>query len=112
MWHVSSRSGVATLRTAIHLLLTYLLTYLPSLRYACLITLACTDVDNAQLASDILLHPGRAGTPRRPWSTAMIKRAQLDVGAYWRHFVNTIDRFVRGSDASLCQITLTTFLPA
>ena len=28
MWHVSSRSGVATLRTAIHLLLTCLLTYL------------------------------------------------------------------------------------
>ena len=27
MWHVSSRSGVATLPTAIHLLLTYLLTY-------------------------------------------------------------------------------------
>jgi len=27
MWHVSSRSGVATLRTAIHLLLTYLLTH-------------------------------------------------------------------------------------
>jgi len=27
MWHVSSRSGVATSRTAIHLLLTYLLTY-------------------------------------------------------------------------------------
>ena len=26
MWHVSSRSSVATLRTAIHLLLTYLLT--------------------------------------------------------------------------------------
>ena len=26
LWHVSSRSGVATLRTAIHLLLTYLLT--------------------------------------------------------------------------------------
>jgi len=26
MWHVSSRSGVATLRTAIHLLLTYLFT--------------------------------------------------------------------------------------
>ena len=25
MWHMSSRSGVATLRTAIHLLLTYLL---------------------------------------------------------------------------------------
>ena len=25
MWHVSTRSGVATLRTAIHLLLTYLL---------------------------------------------------------------------------------------
>ena len=29
MWHVSSRSGVATLQTAIHLLLTYLLTYKP-----------------------------------------------------------------------------------
>ena len=28
MWHVSSRSGVAPSRTAIHLLLTYLLTYL------------------------------------------------------------------------------------
>ena len=28
MWHVSSRSGVATLRTAIHLLLLLLLTYL------------------------------------------------------------------------------------
>jgi len=28
MWHVSSRSGVATLRTAIHLLLNYFLTYL------------------------------------------------------------------------------------
>ena len=27
MWHVSSRSGEAILRTAIHLLLTYLLTY-------------------------------------------------------------------------------------
>ena len=27
MWHVSSRSGMATLRTAIHLLLTYLFTY-------------------------------------------------------------------------------------
>jgi len=35
MWHVSSRSGVATLRTAIglDLLLTYLLTYLPVDRY-------------------------------------------------------------------------------
>ena len=36
-----------------------------------------------------------------------MKRARLDAGAYWRHLVNTIDRFVRGSDASLCQITLT-----
>ena len=32
IWHVSSNSGVATLRTAIHLLLTYLLTYLLLLR--------------------------------------------------------------------------------
>ena len=34
MWHVSSCSGVATLRTAIHLLLTYLLTsYLLTVDY-------------------------------------------------------------------------------
>ena len=32
MWHVSSRSGEATLRTAIHLLLTYLLTFVISSR--------------------------------------------------------------------------------
>ena len=30
MWHVSFRSGVATSRTVIHLLLTYLFTYLPA----------------------------------------------------------------------------------
>jgi len=34
MWHVSSRSGVATLRTAIQLLLTYLLTYLLNMNTA------------------------------------------------------------------------------
>ena len=33
MWHVSSRSGVATFQTAIHLLLTYLLTYNTLLPY-------------------------------------------------------------------------------
>jgi len=31
MWHVSSRSGVATLRIAVQLLLTYLLTYWPNI---------------------------------------------------------------------------------
>ena len=36
MWHVSSRSGVATLRTAIHLLLTYLLTYLLTAANQCI----------------------------------------------------------------------------
>ena len=36
IWHVSSRSGVATLRTAIHLLLTYLLTYLLPIQLAAL----------------------------------------------------------------------------
>ena len=34
MWHVSSRSGVATLRTSIHLLLTYLLTAFRTRRQA------------------------------------------------------------------------------
>ena len=33
MWHVSSRSGVATLRTAIHFLLTYLMLLLASVEY-------------------------------------------------------------------------------
>ena len=37
MWHESSRSGVATLRTAIHLLLTYLLV---SYRIVCSVRLA------------------------------------------------------------------------
>ena len=35
VWHVSSCSGVATLRTAIHLLLTYLLTYLLPRMFYC-----------------------------------------------------------------------------
>jgi len=35
MWHVGSRSGVATLRTAIHLLLTYLLTVARSVVSLC-----------------------------------------------------------------------------
>jgi len=41
MWHVGSRSGVATLRSAIHLLLTYLLTYS---RHAGLFTTADTRI--------------------------------------------------------------------
>jgi len=44
MWHVSSRSGVATLRTAIHLLLTYLL-QLINVSYKTFVSLA-----TAQLA--------------------------------------------------------------
>jgi len=30
----------------------------------------------------------------------------LNWGAYWRHLANTTERSVRGSDATLCQITL------
>jgi len=30
------------------------------------------------------------------------------MGANWRHLTNTTERFVRGVDAALCQITLTT----
>ena len=33
MWHVSSRSGVATLRTAVHLLLSALEVFLNDMRY-------------------------------------------------------------------------------
>jgi len=29
-------------------------------------------------------------------------------GAHWRHLTNRIERFVRGGDASIYQITLTT----
>jgi len=29
-------------------------------------------------------------------------------GAYWRHLANTIERCMRGGDATLCQTTLTT----
>ena len=43
MWHVSSRSGVATLRTAVHLLLTYLLTYTRELAATRTTTPAATD---------------------------------------------------------------------
>jgi len=49
MWHVSSRSGVATLRTAIHLLLTYLLTkphrmQSTSMRYGYAVDCLCVSV--------------------------------------------------------------------
>ena len=44
MWHVSSRSSVATLRTAIHLLLTYVVGLVrvlaPPLKYIELLSLA------------------------------------------------------------------------
>ena len=32
----------------------------------------------------------------------------LDVGTYWRQLANTTKRSMRGGDAALCQITLTT----
>jgi len=44
MWHVLSRSGVATLRTAIHLLLTYLLTYLHHPVYECSTFSSCLPI--------------------------------------------------------------------
>jgi len=43
MWRVSSRSGVATLRTAIHLLLTYLLTLTYLLREQWTRLVECAD---------------------------------------------------------------------
>jgi len=32
----------------------------------------------------------------------------LDAGAYLRHLANTIEPSMRGGDAALCQVTLTT----
>jgi len=47
MWHVSSRSGVATLRTAIHLLLTYLLTVFRLTRVCFLATVVSSRLQNS-----------------------------------------------------------------
>ena len=61
MWHVSSRSGVATLRTAIHLLLIYLLT----LQHAATVTVAsgrsaaATEIDPPYSPGGIDTHPHR-----------------------------------------------------
>jgi len=60
MWHVSSRSGVATLRTAIHLLLTYLLilTYCANGRIALRTNRALTVLENAaKLQLQLKLQP-------------------------------------------------------
>jgi len=67
MWHVSSRSGVATLRTAIHLLLTYLLT---------LVTLRLTG-DHRQRRR-VSVCAGATAPPHRCGSLA------LGVSAYWQ----------------------------
>jgi len=37
--------------------------------------------------------------------------AVFDKGAYWLHLSNTIQQSVRGGDAVLCGITLTTCYP-
>jgi len=49
----------------------------PSLRYACLITLAYTDVDNAQLASDILLQCSKISDASCALSTSVHARDVL-----------------------------------
>jgi len=54
MWHLSSHSNVATLRTAIHLLLTYVLTYLILTHLLALFnsnTVDYTESDDALVAS-------------------------------------------------------------
>ena len=63
MWRVSSRSGVATLRTAIHLLLTYLLLSLVSPAHEPLLPLAafkCDDVFCEQIKCDLIWLEGGA----------------------------------------------------
>ena len=59
MWHVSSRSGVATLRTAIHLLLTYSSTESPVHVLMCVVFLACV---HRSLFLALSLSPGNDAT--------------------------------------------------
>jgi len=91
MWHVSSRSGVATLRTAIHLLLTYLLTDDPC--------------KNVWTNLDTVL--GR-GSWASVGPTNHVVMACVRWGADWRHLAIAIERSACGSDATLYQITSTT----
>jgi len=42
------------------------------------------------------------------WTPGGPKKALLDMGPHWRNLANTIEPCVRGSDAALRQITLTT----
>jgi len=60
LWHVSSRSGVATLRTAIHLLLTYLLTPRTAMTNQCIGLSVAVGVQNAEkLINDMPKTSGR-----------------------------------------------------
>ena len=43
------------------------------------------------------------------WTQLGPRKHVLDVGAFWRHLVNTIELFVCGGDAALCKITLTNY---
>jgi len=63
MWHVSSRSGVATLRTAIHLLLSYLLTYF-----------AVTDLAGWYTLPQTVAHPSTNRARRRVTSLRYAQR--------------------------------------
>jgi len=72
IWHVSSRSGVATLRTAIHLLLTYLLTY--QRRPAGLLP-SCRDIDISCPPVGAVLQACRCSAANP--SSVVTKEAQL-----------------------------------
>ena len=63
MWHVSSRSGVATLRTAIHLLLTYLLKVKLNGVYQFATRLSATGTHVPHGITRCYLPPGRADIP-------------------------------------------------
>jgi len=79
MWHVSSRSGVATLRTAIQLLLTYLLTSSDSRELR-----RCLHTGTEQLARDDELlweMNGRSASERRNDVTNDVERLVQDAAS-------------------------------
>ena len=71
MWHVSSRGGVATLRTAIHFSLTYLLTYL----------LTYTHIDAGRIVCCKRLCNGRVSV-RPPVSLSRRSTAAAECGGF------------------------------
>jgi len=95
MWHVSSRSGVATLRTAIHLLLTYLHAlggpefHLPLNFWGVVSPLKCIRLCKQQTAQQHGAADLSAGAVRHGESAVLAWTRPMGAGAM-RPFVNVL----------------------